>query len=149
MIDIYTDDYFMKEALKEAVKAGEQGEVPVGAVITVKGRIIARAGNQVETLNDATAHAEILAITAASAFLGSKYLKDCCLYVTLEPCAMCIGATYWAQLGRLVYGASDPKRGFSLNTDKLSHPKTTIVKGLMARDSEGLINDFFRKMRKG
>ena len=149
MIEVYTDEYFMREALKEAVKAMENGEVPVGAVITANGRIIARAGNQVETLKDATAHAEILAITAASNYLGSKYLKDCSMYVTLEPCCMCIGATYWSQLGRIVYGANDPKRGFSLYNKKLSHPKTTIEKGLFAIKSEALMNDFFKKMRKG
>ena len=147
MIEVYTDEYFMKEALKEAAEALENGEVPVGAVIAANGRLIAKAGNQVEMLNDATAHAEVLAITAASNFLGNKYLKDCTLYVTLEPCPMCIGATYWSQLGRLVFGASDPNRGFSSYSNDLPHPKTIIEKGLCAKESEQLINMFFKRLR--
>lgn len=138
----------MRQALLEAEKALEEGEVPVGAVVVSGNQIIARAHNQTERLNDATAHAEMLALTAASNFLGSKYLSDCILYVTLEPCVMCIGATYWGQVKEIVYSAKDNKRGFSIHGDQLSHPKSKIRHGLLKDESEKLLNIFFRKIRK-
>lgn len=140
--------YFMGEALKEAKKALEEGEVPVGAVMVLNNRIIARAFNQVEKLNDATAHAEILAITAASATLQSKYLPECILYLTLEPCPMCAGAMFWSQLGALVYGANDPKRGCTNLAKPLLHKKTTVVKGVLAKESADLLKGFFQDKRK-
>lgn len=146
-MDLYTDQYFMKEALKEAGKALEAGEIPVGAVIAAGNRIIARSHNQTERLTDATAHAEMLAVTAASNHLGSKYLNECALFVTLEPCVMCAGALYWVQLGRLVFGANDPQRGYSLAGYPLLHPKTQVVKGVMADESKNLIDTFFRQLR--
>ena len=141
-------EFFMKEALKEAVRAYEDGEVPVGAVMVCDGRIIGRGHNQTERLKDATAHAEMIAITSATAWLGSKYLKDCTLYVTLEPCVMCAGALNWSQLSRLVFGASDVQRGYSLISDPLLHPRTEIVRGVMVEECERLIRDFFRKIRE-
>src|SRR5690606_1299287 len=146
-MDLYTDNYFMKEALKEAGKALEAGEVPVGAVIAAGNRIIARSHNQTERLTDGTAHAEMLAVTSASNYLGSKYLNECALFVTLEPCVMCAGALYWVQLGRLVFGANDPQRGYSLVSHPLLHPKTKVIKGLMAEESKNLIDTFFRQLR--
>ncbi|MFO7258231.1 MAG: nucleoside deaminase [Bacteroidota bacterium] len=146
-MDLYTDQYFMKEALKEAGKALEAGEVPVGAVIAIGNRIIARSHNQTERLTDATAHAEMLAVTSASNYLGSKYLNECTLFVTLEPCVMCAGALYWVQLGRLVYGANDPQRGYSLTGAPLLHPRTKVLKGIMAEESKNLIDTFFRQLR--
>ncbi len=143
----YTDEYFMREALKEAVKAFELGEVPVGAVVRCQSKIIGRAHNQTETLTDATAHAEMLAVTAAANHLGSKYLNECTLYVTLEPCVMCAGALYWAQLGALVFGAPDMQRGYSLIPKPVLHPKTKVVRGLVAEESKALIDAFFKKMR--
>jgi tRNA(adenine34) deaminase len=147
MIELYSDDYFMREALKEAVKALEIGEVPVGAVVVCKNRIIARAHNQTEKLTDATAHAEMLAVTSAANYLGSKYLSECTLYVTLEPCVMCAGALHWVQLQKLVYGASDVQRGFSLVSSPLLHPKTEIVKDVKADEAKSLINTFFKQLR--
>ena len=141
-------EFFMKEALKEAVRAYEDGEVPVGAVMVCDGRIIGRGHNQTERLKDATAHAEMIAITSATAWLGGKYLKDCTLYVTLEPCVMCAGALNWSQLSRLVFGASDIQRGYSLISDPLLHPRTEIVRGVMVEECERLIRDFFRKIRE-
>jgi tRNA(adenine34) deaminase len=146
-MELYTDEYFMREALKEAKKAFDIHEIPVGAVVVCKNRIIARAHNQTETLTDATAHAEMLAVTAAANYLGSKYLNECILYVTLEPCVMCAGALHWAQLHKLVYGASDVQRGFSLVSSPLLHPKTEIVKGVKADESKNLIDDFFARLR--
>ena len=143
-----TDDFFMREALKEARKAFEKDEVPVGAVIVANDRIIARACNLTETLNDVTAHAEMQAITAAASYLGGKYLKDCTLYVTLEPCLMCAGALYWAQITRSVYGATDVKRGFSLNPVSPLHPSTTITNGILETECAGILTDFFKKKRK-
>ena len=125
-MELYTDEYFMREALKEANKALEIGEVPVGAVVACKNRIIARAHNQTEKLTDATAHAEMFAVTAASNHLGSKYFNECILYVTLEPCVMCAGALHWVQLQKLVFGASDVQRGFSLVNSPLLHPRTEV-----------------------
>lgn len=148
MLSVYSDIYFMKQALAEAEKAGEAGEVPVGAVIVCDNRIIARAHNQTEQLTDVTAHAEILAITAASGHLGSKYLPDCTLFVTLEPCVMCAGALAWAQIGRVVYGASDDKRGFMLSGGKaLLHPKTRLEMGILENECAVLLKEFFREKR--
>jgi tRNA(adenine34) deaminase len=147
-MELYTDEYFMREALKEANKALAIGEVPVGAVVVCMNRIIARAHNQTEKLTDATAHAEMLAVTAASNHLGSKYLNECTLYVTLEPCVMCAGALHWVQLQKLVFGASDVQRGFSLVNSPLLHPRTELVKGVKAEESKKLINSFFKELRK-
>lgn len=138
----------MNEALKQAKFAFEEGEIPVGAIIVSKNKIIARAYNQTEKLTDVTAHAEILAITAASNFLGAKYLTDCKLYVTLEPCPMCAGALFWSQIGEIYFGASDPKRGFHQCNGEMLHPKTKVFSGLMAKESEVLIQDFFKKLRE-
>lgn len=147
-MELYTDEYFMREALKEAARALESNEVPVGAVVVCKNRIIARGHNQTERLTDATAHAEMLSITAAANYLGSKYLNECTLYVTLEPCVMCAGALHWTQLQKLVYGASDIQRGFSLVSTPLLHPKTEIVKGVKANECKQLIDSFFKSIRE-
>jgi tRNA(adenine34) deaminase len=147
MLVVYSDDYFMQEALKEAQKALEIGEVPVGAVVVSNNRIIARAHNQTEKLTDATAHAEMLAITAAANFLGSKYLNECTLYVTLEPCTMCAGALHWVQLARLVFGASDIQRGYSLVKSTVLHTKTEVVKDIKAEEAKALLNIFFKSIR--
>jgi len=137
----------MKQAFLEAQKAFEAGEVPVGAIIVSDSRIIAKAHNQTELLKDVTAHAEILAITSASEYLGNKYLQDCTMYVTLEPCIMCAGALYWAQLGKLVFGASDEKKGFFRYGKELLHPKTTVLQGVMETECSALLIDFFKKQR--
>ena len=147
MIDVFTDEYFMKQALQQARIAYDAGEVPVGAVIVTHQQIIAKAHNQVEQLGDVTAHAEILAITAASDFLGSKYLQDCTLYVTLEPCLMCAGALFWSQIGKVVIGARDAKRGFSTLEKPLLHPKTELNFDVMAHESEILLKAFFKALR--
>lgn len=147
MLTVQSDEHYMREALKEARKAFDEDEIPVGAVVVCKNRIIARAHNQTERLKDPTAHAELLAITATCDFLGSKYLSDCTLYVTLEPCCMCAGATYWAQLSRIVYGASDVKRGYSGLNKKITHPETIVETGLFAKEAEELLKDFFTKLR--
>jgi tRNA(adenine34) deaminase len=147
-MDLYTDEYFMREALKEATKALEIGEVPVGAVVVCQNRIIARAHNQTEKLTDATAHAEMLAITAAANHLGSKYLSECTLYVTLEPCVMCAGALHWSQLQKLVFGASDVQRGFSLISSPLLHAKTEVVKGVKADECKKMMDIFFNSIRR-
>lgn len=146
-MELFTDEYFMREALKEAQKAFDEGEVPVGAVVVCKNRIIARAHNQTEKLTDATAHAEMLAVTAAANYLGSKYLNECTLYVTLEPCVMCAGALHWVQLQRLVFGASDVQRGYSLVKSPLLHARTEVEKGLKGEESKTLIDDFFKRIR--
>lgn len=146
-LSIYSDEFFMKEALKEAQKANEKDEVPVGAVIVCDHQIIARGHNLTETLNDVTAHAEMQAFTSASDKLGGKYLKDCTLYVTLEPCVMCAGASYWTQIGRIVYGANDDKRGFSMLFQDILHPKTKVTVGLLAENCGEIIKEFFRKKR--
>lgn len=143
----FSDEYFMQQALKEAREAFRKDEVPVGAVIVSAGRIIARAHNQTETLNDVTAHAEILAITSASETLGGKYLNGCTLYVTLEPCTMCAGALSWAQIGKIVYGAADPQRGFSRLTPSPLHPRTEVLYGILADECGTLVKDFFKKKR--
>lgn len=137
----------MREALKEAQKAFDISEIPVGAVVVCKNRIIARAHNQTEKLTDATAHAEMLAVTAAANYLGSKYLNECILYVTLEPCVMCAGALHWVQLHKLVYGASDIQRGYTLASTPLLHPKTEVTKGIKAGEAKALIDNFFKGIR--
>lgn len=142
-----TDEQFMRIALTEARQAAAEGEIPVGAVIVAGGTIIARAHNLTERLTDVTAHAEMQAITAAATALGGKYLTDCTLYVTVEPCVMCAGAIAWAQMGRLVYGASDPKRGFTRFAPAALHPRTVVVAGVLADDCAALIQSFFRDKR--
>jgi len=146
-MDLFTDDYFMNEAFKQAKLAFEDNEIPVGAVVVCRNKIIARAYNQTEKLTDATAHAEMLAITAAANSLGAKYLPECKLYVTLEPCVMCAGAGFWSQLGEIHYGASDPKRGYTNVSQSILHPKTKVSKGLMAEESKALLDEFFKKLR--
>lgn len=145
---MFTHEYFMKEAFKEAQKAADKDEVPIGAVVVCNNTIIARGHNLTETLHDVTAHAEMQAITSAADYLGGKYLDKCSLYVTLEPCSMCAGALFWAQLGSLIYGASDSKRGYSLHSSNILHPKTTVVKGVMEAESTQLIKSFFVRKRK-
>ncbi|HOF92441.1 MAG: nucleoside deaminase [Tenuifilaceae bacterium] len=142
-----THKAFMTEALKEANRALQKGEVPVGAVVVCNNRIVARAHNLTESLNDPTAHAEMQAITAATSYLGGKYLDQCALYVTLEPCVMCAGALFWSQLGTLVYGASDPKRGYTLLSDQIIHPKTKVVKGILKDESADILQRFFAQKR--
>ncbi len=137
----------MNEALKEAKHALEKNEVPIGAVVVVENRIIARAHNLTETLNDVTAHAEMQAFTAASGYLGGKYLDECSLYVTIEPCVMCAGAAYWTQLGTLVYGSGDPKRGYKLIEQDLLHPKTKVISGVLASECSKLLTTFFQSKR--
>ena len=144
---IFTDNYFMKEALKEALKALDKDEVPVGAIIVCQNKIIARAHNLTETLNDVTAHAEMQVFTAATNSIGGKYLTDCTLFVTLEPCVMCAGAAYWTQISRIVFGASDSKRGYSLISTPLLHPKTIVNKGILEHDCSAIIKEFFKKKR--
>ncbi len=144
---VFSDEHFMGEAIKEAEKALEIGEVPVGAVVVCDNQIIARAHNLTERLKDVTAHAEMQAITAAADFLGGKYLKDCTLYVSLEPCLMCAGALMWAQISKVVYAAEDPKKGYSNFNDNVFHPKTIIVKGIKANESAFLLNEFFNNLR--
>ncbi len=146
MIQPFDDTYFMKKALQEAATAFDKGEVPVGVVIVLKDQIIARAHNLTETLNDVTAHAEMQAFTAAADFLGGKYLKECTMYVTLEPCQMCAGASYWAQLGKIVYGASEPDRGF-VNLNTKLHPKTKVVSGILENECAQILKRFFAAKR--
>ena len=148
MLSVQTDEHFMKQALVEAQLAYDKDEVPVGAVIVAHERVIARAHNLTELLNDVTAHAELQAFTSASDFLGGKYLKGCTLYVTLEPCVMCAGAAYWTQIDRIVIGASDEKRGFSAKQDKLLHPKTIVKTGVMAEEASQLLTRFFQEKRR-
>ena len=142
-----SDEYFMGEALRQAEQAGQAGEIPVGAVVVCRNRIIARTHNQTEQLNDVTAHAELLAITAATQHLGGKYLTDCVLYVTLEPCVMCAGALFWAQVSRLVIGVGDPKRGYARIQPSLLHPKTRVETGILADECRALLTDFFGRLR--
>ena len=145
---ILDDSYFMKQALLEAQKAADRDEVPVGAIIVCNGRIIARAHNLTEVLNDVTAHAEMQAITAAANVLGGKYLTDCTLYVTVEPCVMCAGAIAWAQIGRLVFGAVDEKRGYQRYAPSALHPKTVVPRGVMGEECGALMKDFFVAKRR-
>ncbi|MDZ4668125.1 MAG: nucleoside deaminase [bacterium] len=147
MDSLFNHDWFMREALKEAKKAFDLGEVPVGAVVVYENKIIGKGHNLTEQLHDVTAHAEMQAITAAANHIGAKYLTDCILYVTIEPCVMCAGAIYWSQLGKLVYGASDAKRGFMKEGKHLLHPKTELENGFMAMDCESLMKSFFLKLR--
>lgn len=146
MVLPFDDIYFMKKALQEAEAAFDKGEVPIGAIIVVQDRIIARAHNLTEQLNDVTAHAEMQAITAAANFLGGKYLQNCTLYVTLEPCQMCAGALFWSQISKIVYGAADPERGCGTLGTKL-HPKTKIIGGILANESSKLLKKFFIQKR--
>jgi len=142
-----TDRRFMQEALKEAQRALEKDEVPIGAVIVCNDAIIARAHNLTEQLTDVTAHAEMQAFTAASNHLGGKYLKECTLYVTVEPCPMCAGASFWAQIGRIVYGAADPKRGYNTINSGMLHPKTTITSGIMEEECSAILKGYFERKR--
>ena len=146
-LSCFSDAHFMREAIKEAQKALNMDEVPVGAVIVYGNQIIARGHNLTETLTDVTAHAEMQAFTAAANFIGGKYLLDCTLYVTLEPCAMCAGAAYWSQIGKIVYGAADEKRGFSKISMLLLHPKTELQGGVLASECSQMIQEFFKKKR--
>ncbi|WP_353164493.1 nucleoside deaminase [Empedobacter brevis] len=146
MENLFTDEYFMRIAFNEAVAAFERDEIPVGAVIVCNNKIIAKAHNLTETLTDVTAHAEMQAITSAANYLGGKYLQDCTLYVTLEPCVMCGGALYWSQISKVVYGASDEKRGFKAKIGEL-HPKTEIISGIMENECSQLMKEFFLRKR--
>ena len=146
MLDIFTDEYFMKKALVEAQAAFEKGEVPVGAIVVIGNKIIARGHNLTEMLTDVTAHAEMQSITAAAHYLGGKYLVNCTLYVTLEPCQMCAGALYWSQISKIVFGASDPKRGFRAMGTQL-HPKTIVIAGVLDTACADLMTNFFRTKR--
>ena len=147
MTSDFLDNYFMAEALRMAQIAYEEGEIPVGAIVVIGKRIIGKGYNQTERLKDVTAHAEMLAITAASEYLGGKYLQDCTLYVTLEPCVMCAGALYWAQMKRVVFGAMDEKRGFSKLGNNVLHPKTQLKTGILADESQTLLLKFFKGLR--
>ncbi|WP_445456723.1 nucleoside deaminase [Flavobacterium sp. HNIBRBA15423] len=146
MENIFTDEYFMKKALVEAETAFEKGEIPVGAIIVIDNKVIARSHNLTELLHDVTAHAEMQAITSAANYLGGKYLKDCTLYVTLEPCQMCAGALYWSQISKIVYGASDTNRGF-LKMGTQLHPKTKVISGVLEKECSLLVRAFFRMKR--
>ena len=146
-INPFDDTYFMTEALKEAQKAYDKDEVPVGAVIVCKNQIIARAHNFTETLNDVTAHAEMQAFTSAADFLGGKYLHECVLYVTLEPCVMCGGAAFWTQISKVIYGAKDEKRGFSTIKESILHPKTEVIKGIHEEKCSKILHKFFQNKR--
>ena len=147
MENIFTDEYFMKKALQEAEVAFEKGEIPVGAIVVIDNKVIARSHNLTELLNDVTAHAEMQSITAAANFLGGKYLTGCTLYVTLEPCQMCAGALYWSQISKIVFGASDEHRGFEKMGTQL-HPKTIVVRGVLANEASSLMKTFFAQKRK-
>ena len=141
------NEKWMREALAEALSASREGEIPIGAVVVCGGRVIGRGHNMTERLHDATAHAEMIAVTAATESLGGKYLNDCTLYVTVEPCPMCAGALNWSQIGRIVYGAPDPRRGYSMFTPSLLHPKTTVESGVLADECSALMLDFFKSKR--
>lgn len=146
-LTVNSDEHFMREALRQAEIAYEEGEIPVGAVVVCQKQIIAKAYNQTQRLNDVTAHAEMLAITSAANYLGGKYLTDCTLYVSLEPCGMCAGALNWSQIDQIVFALEDEKRGFTTINPTMLHPKTKVKNGLMAKESKKLIDDFFAKMR--
>ena len=143
-----TDERYMREALREALAAEEDGEIPIGAVIVCRGRIIAKGHNMTEMLHDPTAHAEMIALTAATEALGGKYLPDCTLYVTVEPCPMCAAALNWAQISRIVWGADDPKRGFTLFSPSLIHPKTETSSGILAQECSEIVSSFFKSRRQ-
>jgi tRNA(adenine34) deaminase len=147
MFSIFSDEYYMKKALDEAKIAFEKGEIPIGAIVVCENQIIAKAHNMTEHLNDVTAHAEMLAITTAAEFLGAKYLKDCTLYVTIEPCVMCAGALAWAQVGKVVYGASEEKSGFMRFGKDVLHPKTKVAYGVLHEECAQLMKDFFQRKR--
>ncbi|MBO7284824.1 MAG: nucleoside deaminase [Bacteroidales bacterium] len=144
----YNDEYYMGKALEQARKGASEGEIPIGAVIVCQGKIIARGHNLTETLKDTTAHAEMLSITTATNFLGGKYLNDCTIYVTVEPCPMCAAALAWSQIARVVYGAADSKRGYSLFSPSLLHPKTEVTKGVMEKECSEIVSNFFKTLRK-
>lgn len=146
-LSVFSDEYFMKQAYTQAIRAAEEGEVPVGAVVVMGNQIIARTYNQVELLKDVTAHAEILALTAASDAIGNKYLWDCTMYVTLEPCLMCASALKWAQIGKLVFGAADDKHGFMLKGREVLHPSTHLAYGVMEEECSHIIKSFFKALR--
>ncbi|MEQ8531578.1 MAG: nucleoside deaminase [Imperialibacter sp.] len=146
-LTVFSDDHFMKVALREAERALEEDEIPVGAVIVCQNKVIAKGYNHTEKLTDVTAHAEMLAITSAENYLSSKYLTDCTLYVTLEPCVMCAGALHWTQISRIVYGASDLQRGYSLLTENVLHPKTKVQSGVLENECRQPINVFFKRLR--
>lgn len=146
--ELQKDEQYMRRALDEARQALEEGEIPIGAVVVAGGRIISRAHNQTETLHDVTAHAEMLAITAASNALGGKYLTDCTLYVTVEPCPMCAGAIGWAQVPRIVYGAADEKRGYRRYAPAVLHPRATAIGGVLEEECSQLMKDFFKEARR-
>jgi len=146
-MELFTHEYFMKEALKEAQKAFDADEVPVGAIVVAENKIIARAYNLTERLNDVTAHAEMQAITSAANYLGGKYLIDCSIYITLEPCVMCAGGLYWSQISKIIYGAKDEKRGFSNQVNNLLHPKTEILSGVLEDECASIIKQFFKAKR--
>ena len=148
MIQVYNDDYYMQQALKEAQQAFIEDEVPIGAIIVCNEQIIARTHNMTEALNDVTAHAEMLAITSAENHLGSKYLNESSLYVTLEPCVMCAGASYWSRFAKVIYGANDDRYGYKKAGDKLFHPKTKIINGVLEKECSDLLKKFFSKKRK-
>ncbi len=141
------DEQYMMEALKLAKRAAEEDEIPIGAIVVANGKIIGKGYNLTEKLNDVTAHAEMQAFTAAANFLGGKYLRDCTLYVTIEPCVMCAGASYWTQISKIVYGAKDIKRGYSVIQDKIIHPKTVVVSGVLEKECAELMTSFFRQKR--
>jgi len=147
LTDTVSDDFFMKEALKEAQKAFDADEVPIGALVVHSGKIIARGHNLTETLNDVTAHAEMQAFTAAANYIGGKYLKECTLYVTIEPCVMCAGASYWSQVKRIVFGARDEKRGYTTISSQIIHPKTAVVGGILENECRELMQQFFQLKR--
>ncbi len=146
-MEFNSHEYFMRQALIEAQKAEAEGEIPIGAVIVCEGKIIARGHNLTETLHDPTAHAEMLAITAATNFLGGKYLHNCTLYVTIEPCPMCAAALAWTQISEIVYGSGDPKRGYSLFSPSLLHPKTKVSSGVLKEECGRIVSEFFKKIR--
>lgn len=147
-LSIHSDEHFMKLAMQQAKQAFDENEIPIGAVVVTQNRVIAKAYNQVERLQDVTAHAEMLAITAAQNHLGAKYLNDCTLFVTLEPCTMCAGALYWAQIGRVVIAARDPKRGFDRLDTPILHPSTNVSFGVMEKEASQLITSFFEILRQ-
>ena len=147
-MELYSDEYFMNEALKEARKAFDADEVPVGAIIVAENKIIARGHNLTEQLNDVTAHAEMQTITSAANYIGGKYLNDCTLYVTLEPCLMCAGALQWSHITKIVYGATDDKKGYSKINQPVLHPKTTVIKGVLEDECSKLLKDFFKIKRR-
>ncbi|MGE0561823.1 MAG: nucleoside deaminase [Flavobacteriales bacterium] len=147
MLSVFSDEYFMKEALKEAKKAFDEDEVPVGAIVVCDNKIIARTHNMTEKLNDVTAHAEMLAITSATNFLGGKYLNECTIYITLEPCIMCAGALYWSQVKKIIYAAVDEKRGFNSAGKNILHPKTEVIANVLQKEATELLTTFFKSKR--